>query len=149
MSVVGLDDLHAAEKRCWQKARRLPQEERYELFMNCMRRFLEKTRNQSAADVVERVYRQVRQRGARAPYCLPPASEILRAVVEYVVNRVAHTRGELVTLSMRLIKRYLTKRHFALRCIVTWLGVEDCIYERKSGKVILHAKCVKEKLGII
>jgi len=99
----------------------------------------------TSADVVERVYRQVRSTLG----CPKPTLGELRALVTYVVNRVRNTRGEYVTLSMRLIKRYLTKRHFALRCVVTWLGVKDCVYERKGGKVILSLSCVRQKLGLV
>jgi len=98
----------------------------------------------TSADVVERVFETSR----RALGCPKPSLVETRAMVEYVINRVRGTRGELVTLSMRLIKRYLTKQHLALRCIILWLGVEDCVFSLGDGKAILYAKCAREKLGL-
>jgi len=139
MSVVGLDEVIAMAQQCWRQAKRLPQEERYDYMLECARQSLK------ASDVVERVYRQARS----ALGCPKPPLGELRAVVAYIVDRIVHTKGGLVTLSMRLIKPYLTKRHYALRCVVTWLGVEDCVYERKGGKVILSLSCVRQKLGLV
>jgi len=99
----------------------------------------------TSADVVERVYRQVRS----VLGCPKPSPALLRAVVEYVVDRVMHTRGEVATITVAPIRRRHPHERISAKCIPPWLGVEDCVFERKGGKVILYVKCVREKLGLV
>jgi len=96
------------------------------------------------ANVVEQIVRRARS----AVGCpLPPRGE-LRAFAAYVVDKIAHTRGEYVTISVRLVKRYVSSTHLAAACIVAWLGVDSCVVFRRCGKVVLSLPCAKEKLGL-
>jgi len=99
-----------------------------------------------SADVVERIYRQARS----ALGCPKPPPGELRALSTYVVDKVMHTRGEYVTLSTRLLRRYVSaKLRLAVKCVIAWLGLEDCVALRmRDSKVVLSLSCVKEKLGI-
>jgi len=149
MSVVGWPEFRAAEEKCWRRVKKAPQVERAERYIECMRQAMKELRgNQSAADVVEKVYKEIRQRGARAPYCPPPDSEILRAVVAFVVDRVARTKGELVSIPVAPVHRLHPRARISAKCVVAWLGLEDCVVMQKGGKAILRLSCVKEKLGI-
>jgi len=98
----------------------------------------------TVADVVERVYRQARS----APGCSKPQEAVLRAVVEYAVDRIVHTRGELVSLPVAPIRRLFPRVHLRARCIAAWLGLDECIVMLGPGRVILSLPCVREKLGL-
>jgi len=97
------------------------------------------------ADVVERVYRQARN----APWCPKPSPVLLRAVVEYVVDRVMHTRGELVSIPVAPVHRKHPRERICARCVAAWLGLEDCVHEYKDGRAVLRLPCVKERLGLV
>jgi len=103
----------------------------------------------NAADVVERALEVARQRGARAQYCSSPNAELLYAAVKYVVDRAMNTKGELMTVPAAPIRRLFPHEYIRANCIVAWLGLEDCVFTRRQGKVILYLGCVREKLGII
>jgi len=98
------------------------------------------------ADVVERLVQQAR---SHVTGCPKPGPEILRAVIEYAVNRIVHTRGELVTLTVAPIHRLYPREYLRAQCIAAWLGVSDCIVIRGEGKVVLRLSCVKERLGLV
>jgi len=142
MSVVGWPEFRAFETQCMKKTRQVPRAEWAERYIDCMRESLK------ASDVVERIYRQVKQRGARAPYCPPPKADVLHIVVAYVVDRVLGARGELATVSVAPLRRQFPRMHIRAPCIAAWLGLEDCVFSFGTGKVIFRLACVKEKLGL-
>jgi len=99
------------------------------------------------SSVVERILEVARQR-SRVSGCPQPQETVLRAVVEYVVDRVRGTRGELMTLPVAPIRRLFPHKWIITPCIVAWLGLQDCVFSFGNGKVILRLSCVREKLGI-
>jgi len=72
----------------------------------------------------------------------------LHIVVAYVVDRVLGARGELVTVSVAPLRRQFPRMHIRAPCIAAWLGLQDCVFAHRQGKVILYLSCVREKLRI-
>jgi len=101
----------------------------------------------ASVDVVERVFEAARNRPT--PGCSKPPLGVLYFIVKYVVDRVIHTRGELVSIPVAPMHRKHPREHISAKCVVAWLGLEDCVYERKSGRVVLSLPCVKERLGLV
>jgi len=99
-----------------------------------------------ATDVVERICRQARpSRG-----CPLPPRAVLRAVTAFLVSKTLSTKGEIVTVSILQLRHMWRVRKFATRCVLYWLGIEDCLYEHKAQKsrLILYRQCVRKKLGL-